>query len=70
MPMKDGTGPPQGGGRGRGGGRGGGRLGGSYAAGPVGECLCPKCGRKTAHVAGQPCTLQKCPDCGANMVRS
>lgn len=63
MPLKDGSGPPQGGGR------GGGRMGGPYAAGPGGECVCPKCGRKTAHTAGQPCNQQKCPDCGATMVR-
>jgi len=61
MPRKDGTGPPQGG--------GGGRMGGPYAAGPGGECVCPKCGRKTAHKVGQPCNQQKCPDCGADMTR-
>jgi hypothetical protein len=65
MPLKDGTGPPQGGGRGG----GGGRMGGPYAAGPGGECVCSKYGRKTAHIAGQPCHQQKCPDCGANMTR-
>ena len=52
---------------GRGGGRG--RRGGSKAAGPDGYCVCPKCGHKVDHLAGQPCYEQKCPKCGTQMVR-
>ena len=52
---------------GRGGGRG--RRGGSKAAGPDGYCVCPKCGYKVDHIAGQPCYEQKCTKCGTQMVR-
>jgi hypothetical protein len=81
MPLGDGTGPAGAGpgsgrgGKGRGGGgmgRGGGgrgRMGGPQAAGPAGQCVCPKCGFKTAHTAGQPCTDQTCPKCGTAMAR-
>ena len=62
-------------GRGRGGGRGlgrkggRGRMGGPSAAGPGGKCVCPDCGRKVDHVAGQPCYDHKCPKCGTAMTR-
>lgn len=56
-----GRGPPGGGGRGRG--------GGPYAAGPGGNCICPSCGKTVPHQAGVPCYQQKCPKCGASMVR-
>lgn len=57
-------------GRGRfGRGGGGGRMGGPKAAGPGGNCLCPKCGHREPHVAGQPCTEQTCPKCGTRMIR-
>jgi hypothetical protein len=78
MPRGDGTGPAEGGrgqgggrgaGRGQGGGRGRGRMGGPLAAGPGGECVCPKCGTKTPHTPGQPCVQQVCPSCGATMTR-
>jgi len=74
MPQGDGTGPTgQGSGSGRGGrGRGGGgrgRMGGPQATGPAGQCVCPKCGVKAAHTAGQPCSGQTCPTCGTAMVR-
>ena len=54
-------------GRGQGGrpGRGGGT-----AAGPGGECVCPKCGHREPHDVGQPCTERKCPACGAQMIRA
>ena len=64
MPRGDGSGPPQGG---RGQGRG--RMGGPLAAGPGGQCVCPKCGHKTAHAPGQPCNQQACPKCGTMMTR-
>ena len=53
-------------GRGYGGGRGGGTKPGS---GPGGNCVCPKCGKKVPHVAGQRCMDMSCPDCGTRMVR-
>ena len=66
-----------GGGRGQGGrgqGRGGqggrGQGGGNKpGSGPGGDCLCPKCGKKFPHVAGQRCMDQVCPDCNIRLVR-
>ncbi len=58
----------RGGGRGAGGG-GGGRMGGNKAAGPGGYCICPACGHRERHVAGQPCYEKTCPRCGVRMVR-
>ena len=58
-------------GRGMGAGRaagGRGRMGG-VAAGPGGECVCPKCGATATHKIGIPCTQQKCPKCGSTMAR-
>ena len=74
MPRGDGTGPAgQGPGTGRGAGmgrgRGRGRMGG-FSLGPGGECLCPKCGKKTPHKLGEPCNRIKCPGCGAYMTRA
>jgi len=77
MPGRDGTGPMgQGPGTGRGkygsasGGRMG-RMGGTrQGAGPDGQCVCPKCGAKTEHKAAMPCYSVKCPECGAQMVRT
>lgn len=51
---------------GSGGGRGRGcveRMGGG------GSCLCPKCGLRVPHAAGRPCLQERCPECGAAMVR-
>jgi len=47
--------------------RGAGR--GEFAAGPDGECVCPKCGYKKSHVLGQPCYQIKCPKCKSLMTR-
>ena len=62
-----------GGGRGRGNGRGGGqgwgRGRGNKPSGPGGNCVCPKCGHKESHEAGQPCIDRLCPKCGTKMVR-
>ena len=68
MPGKDGTGPL---GQGPVAGRGVGRRGqrGAIDAGPVGYCICPKCGEKTVHTAGVPCTSTKCPKCRVAMIR-
>ena len=65
MPRGDGTGPPAGGGRGQ----GRGRMGGPSAAGPDGNCVCPKCGHKEPHIAGQPCNQKTCPKCDTKMTR-
>ena len=69
--MRTGGGQGQGrGGQGLGrGGRGLGRMGGSKAAGPAGECACPKCGHREPHMRGIPCVQQQCPKCGAAMTR-
>jgi hypothetical protein len=70
--MGKGRGGAQGGGGrggGRGQGRGPGRMGGAKAAGPGGSCVCPNCGYKVPHQAGQPCFDVKCPRCGTAMRR-
>jgi predicted DNA-binding protein (UPF0251 family) len=54
-------------GRGRGFGNGG-RMG-RFAAGPNGDCICPKCGYKEAHQRGIPCYQRKCIKCGSFMTR-
>jgi hypothetical protein len=60
----------QGGRGGRGQGQGHGRGNGNKpGSGPGGNCICPKCGKKVAHIAGQRCMDQVCPDCGTRMVR-
>lgn len=70
----------QGGGQGRGGGQGQGRGGGAGqgrgggggnkpGSGPAGNCVCPNCGHKESHVAGQRCIDQTCPKCGTKMIR-
>jgi len=71
MPLRDGTGPPGGGGAGTGRGAGGGRRGrmGGAALGPGGECFCPNCKRTFPHQRGVPCNQIKCPNCGAAMTR-
>ena len=55
---------------GRGRGRGSGRMGGPRAAGPDGDCICPNCGHKVAHIAGEPCFEKKCKKCGTMMTRA
>jgi hypothetical protein len=57
-----GSGRGPGGGRGRGGGN-------KPGSGPGGNCICPKCGKKVPHVAGQRCIDTTCPDCGTRMIR-
>ncbi len=39
------------------------------AMGSEGFCVCPKCGVKTLHRVSIPCRDEKCPNCGAKMVR-
>jgi len=79
MPGKDGTGPMGKGqitdrdrGQGARYGRvqvGKGKMGGPFSAGPGGECYCPDCNYKIAHLAGQPCNEKWCPKCGAKLTR-
>jgi hypothetical protein len=59
------------GGRGVGrGGRGQGRGGGNKpGSGPGGNCVCPSCGHKEPHQAGQRCIDRNCPKCGTKMIR-
>ncbi|MEA3326973.1 MAG: hypothetical protein U9R53_06655 [Chloroflexota bacterium] len=38
-------------------------------AGPVGKCVCPKCGYRKSHVRGKRCMDISCPKCGTKMVR-
>jgi len=67
MPGGNGAGSIGGGavpGRGR-----GGNQGNRPGAGPSGKCMCPHCGVTSAHNRGTPCYRQKCPNCGAEMVR-
>ncbi len=67
QPRARGLGLGAGRGMGRAGGRG--RMGGPAAAGPGGECVCPKCGYRKSHALGQPCYQMKCPKCGTKMTR-
>jgi len=74
MPGKNGTGPIDGGGpgsgRGQGRGQGMGRNQGSRAgSGPDGQCVCSSCGTEAPHKRGIPCYEEKCPKCGASMVK-
>ncbi|MFO7611398.1 MAG: DUF5320 domain-containing protein [Clostridia bacterium] len=84
MPGRDGTGPTgKGPATGRGAGRASGNTRGSgmrnasknagrrgaAAAGPDGYCICPKCGEKSAHHTGSPCTSMMCSHCGTPMAR-
>ena len=70
QPTGRGLGLGRGVGRGAGRGAGGrGRMGGGFAAGPSGNCVCPKCGHTEAHQTGVPCYQQKCPKCGNPMTR-
>jgi len=37
--------------------------------GPMGDCICPKCGATLPHIKGTPCRDRRCPECGSVMVR-
>lgn len=37
--------------------------------GSMGNCICPKCGFKKSHKRGVPCQEEKCPKCGAKLLR-
>jgi len=40
-----------------------------YEMGTSGSCVCPKCGEKIAHRRGIPCQEERCPSCGAKLLR-
>lgn len=40
------------------------------AKGPDGYCVCDKCGYKTPHQRGVPCSSLKCPRCNKNLTRT
>ena len=40
-----------------------------HKMGPKGECICPKCQMQMAHQRGIPCQDERCPACGAKMLR-
>ena len=40
-----------------------------HEMGEGGYCVCPKCEKRTAHNEGIPCRDEKCPECGAKMLR-
>lgn len=41
----------------------------SGGMGSGGNCTCPKCGFVAPHNSGVPCRQEKCPKCGAKMMR-
>ena len=40
-----------------------------HEMGAGGRCICPQCGETTSHRRGTPCQEEKCPRCGAKMLR-
>ena len=40
-----------------------------HTMGEGGECICPKCDTRMAHQRGVPCQDERCPECGAKMLR-
>jgi len=41
----------------------------SHEMGAGGDCICPKCETRVAHRRGVPCQDERCPKCGAKMLR-
>jgi predicted amidophosphoribosyltransferase len=37
--------------------------------GSGGHCVCPNCGGRIPHRSGVPCQEERCPTCGAKMLR-
>ena len=40
-----------------------------HAMGPGGHCICPSCGMDVPHRRGTHCQDERCPNCGAKMLR-
>ena len=40
-----------------------------HELGSGGQCICPKCETRVAHERGIPCQDERCPECGAKMLR-
>lgn len=46
------------------------RLGGGRGGlGAGGDCVCLRCGSRSPHLQGMPCLEQRCPECGAALMR-
>ncbi|MBD3224702.1 MAG: ferredoxin [Caldithrix sp.] len=41
----------------------------SHEMGSGGRCLCPRCAYTKNHERGRPCQDQRCPECGAKLLR-
>jgi len=41
----------------------------AIGGGPDGYCVCPKCGNRTPHERGVPCSALECPNCKVNLTR-
>jgi len=37
--------------------------------GPEGQCICPKCDFVASHISSVPCQQERCPNCGAKLLR-
>jgi hypothetical protein len=64
MPRGDGNGPPAARTQ-----RNGRMRGNQPGGGPIGQCICPKCGEKLPHKRGVPCYSIHCPKCQSVMTR-
>jgi len=40
-----------------------------HTMGSGGECICPKCRKTIDHRRSIPCQDERCPECGAKMLR-
>jgi hypothetical protein len=40
-----------------------------HEMGPGGHCICPRCGGRFPHRRGMHCQDERCPGCGAKMLR-
>lgn len=41
----------------------------SHTMGEGGYCVCPKCDYRVEHQRGVPCQEERCPKCGAKLLR-